>query len=93
MKRLVIGLLLTIAFLVGCLVATVASKSVIPEVKAGSESQKWEYQCKNLSEDAPNSKIDDELKQVGMQGWELVSATYVMRGNSFIKYCLKRQLH
>ena len=88
MKRLVIALSLTVAFLVGCLTATVASNFVVPPIKAGTNPQKWEYTCFRKYADLldETKSLSDKL---GSQGWEMSSTA----GGPFgVVYCFKRPL-
>lgn len=90
MNRLVIGLLLTIAFLVGCLAATVAAQVVAPSARAAVNSEKWRYKCfrGNAIGVADTEGIESNLIKFGMQEWELASMT--AQGN-YVIYCMKHR--
>ena len=90
MKRLVFGMMLTIAFLVGCLTTYVARDLVVPPARANTNPQKWEYICfKGYvwgSGPIEPESVTATANKLGREGWELVSGDG--RGN----YCFKRPL-
>ena len=102
MKRLVLALSLTIAFLVGCLTATVATKFVVPPIKAGTNPQKWEYHCfylddvgkkgnQNEYKTVETFAIDDfneYMNKLGSEGWE--QTTVGSQNASYAKVDIER---
>jgi hypothetical protein len=89
MNRFVIGLLLTFAFLVGCLAATMAAQVATPNAKAGTISEKWRYKCfRSVALGGYADEIEANLIKFGLQDWELASMT--SHGNAVI-YCMKHK--
>ena len=80
MRNLILGLSLSVAFIVGCL----ARPLIVPPVRAGTNPQKWEYKCftENDPEDA-----EKKANLVGRHGWEM-AATMSYR----TVWCFKRRL-
>ena len=87
MKKLCLAMALTIAFLVGCITAHVASDLVVPPARAGTSPQKWEYFCFKGTF-AP--EIQEAANKAGGQGWEMVAATG--GGGKYSDWCFKRPL-
>lgn len=94
MRRIVLALSLTVAFLVGCLTATVATQLVVPPIKAGTNPQKWEYTCISNKQ---KGNIIQNSNELGNQGWEMVAASGSLENGSglakaYLLYCFKRPL-
>ena len=84
-NRLVLGLSLAVAFLLGCVV-TQAVAPTAPPAWAGApgELQRWEYYC-------TKDPTKDKLDEAGRNGWELVAGAGA--GNQAIMrfaWCFKR---
>ena len=91
MKRLILALTITVAFLVGCITATVATQLVVPPIKAGTNPKKWEYTC--FKEPFTDAKATSQANKHGSEGWELVSVTPVSGSiSALMGWCYKRPL-
>jgi hypothetical protein len=85
MKRLYLAMALTIAFLVGCITAHVASDLVVPPARAGTSPQKWEYMCVR---DTDLERIQSIANKAGGEGWKMASAA----GGVVMIWCFERPL-
>ncbi len=83
MRNLILGLFLSVAFVVGCLVRPV----VVPPVRAGTNPPKWEYKCFRENNDG---SLEAKANRLGKAGFEL-SAT-ARHGDGFNAWCFKRRL-
>ncbi len=82
MRNLILGLALSVAFIVGCLVRSL----VVPPVRAGTNPPKWEYKCFRENGAAD---IEKKSNRLGAAGFELVGAA----GAHYHPYwCFKRRL-
>ena len=77
MRRIVVGLSLLVAFLVGCLASSVVTPQVfhVPPARAGSTPQKWEYSCIATLDLEKAQQATMRFSQMGSEGWELVTYT------------------
>ena len=73
-KQFLLGVSVSVAFILGCLAATAAQSTARADPPAGV--QRWEYTCPGML----RGNMDD-LNELGAAGWELVTAEVV---------CLKR---
>ena len=97
-RGLVIALSLTVAFLVGCLTATIGTQLVVPPVKAGTTPQKWEQRCESWGKhiDYRISNLNEKrgwnsiLTKYGVEGWEAFSISIEQR--NIMMVCFKRPL-
>lgn len=70
MKGFLAGLLVSVAFVVGCVAG--ASRSAVPSAQAAYVvEQRWEYFC--FAEDRPE-KVVERANAAGARGWEMVAA-------------------
>ena len=81
MRNLILGLALSVAFIVGCLVRPL----VVPPVRAGTSPAKWEYKCINAR---GTSGIEEKANQLGKAGFELAGGG----GEGYGFFCFKRRL-
>lgn len=88
MRRFTVGLLLSIAFAVGC----VASQLVVPRARAEASGsgagvpprQRWEYICVDGW-----AGVTHSANQLGKEGWEMASAAGT---SDHMMWCFKRAL-
>ena len=102
MTRNQIALLLVFSFVLGCVVAPMANQFVVRPASAAPEgARKWEQYCSFQSVRHWPNKAEEytdptnaDLKQRGLEGWELTSTTAVI-GNGYtmgLSYCFKRPI-
>jgi len=98
MRNLILGLSLSVAFVVGCLAGPALRPAVVPPAKAAKapkvakvvkETPKWEYACFGVGSN-PN-EINRWSNKAGLSGWEMVSSVYTGRKPQTI-WCFKRRL-
>lgn len=97
MRNLVLGLSLSVAFIIGCLAGPAIRPTVVPPVKAANAPKaakpatavpKWEYACFQVG---PYPKeINRWGNKAGLSGWEMVSSAYIGFKRQSI-WCFKRQ--
>jgi hypothetical protein len=86
MRRLTVGLALTIAFAVGC----VTAQLVVPRARAQAGAaattapSRWEYMCVDGW-----AGITHSANQLGKEGWEMASAAGT---SDHMMWCFKRSL-
>jgi hypothetical protein len=98
MRRSVLILSLTIAFLVGCVATMAARDFVVPPARAGTDPMKWEGMCafwsdvgiENPSEHASAKGWNSKLAEFGGQGWEPFAVEW--EHGSMVSVCFKRPL-
>lgn len=81
-----------IIFLIGCATGGVASRLVVPPVRAGTAPTRWEYTCILVAD-----QLSSSMNSLGAQGWELVTAfpTYydpIRHDATAFTLCSKRAL-
>jgi hypothetical protein len=88
---------LAVAFIVGCATGPVMQEVVkerpaVAQAPAGA--RKWEQFCtyRINSYDALADKANPDLKEQGLQGWELVSFSITNPNPTIAYYCFKRPL-
>lgn len=80
MRQFSLGLSISIAFIVGCVVAQRAPEMAIPTASAYA-GQRWEYTCQEVevSPTARDAKRGEEvgllLNRLGAEGWEFIAFT------------------
>ncbi len=82
MKQFVLGLSVSVAFVVGCVTATVAQSTAVPEANAAAAGgQRWEYICRQPGGGLQRQfdKIAAEMNEFGAQGWEAISHDYCFK--------------
>lgn len=70
MRGFLIGLSISLAFIVGCVAGS--TRYGVPKAEAAVVEQRWSYFCFEAS------KVDDvsfKANAAGMRGWEMASAT------------------
>jgi hypothetical protein len=72
--------ILALVFVMGCVVGGAASRIDIPQARAGSDVQRWDYLCMSNPDDAM-------LTEAGEEGWELAAAIGDRLNNEL---CFKR---
>ncbi len=85
MRGFLLGLSLSVAFVLGC----VAAPLIVPPLSAQQAAagvQRWENMCADV-DSSSQSAINDVLARFGSEGWELVNGD---RGRQ--NYCFKRPL-
>lgn len=74
MRDFVLGLSVSFAFIVGCLVGGASSKTTVPEAAAepdeGEAPTRYEYKCTNEKTLGPE-EFATRLNREGAEGWEL----------------------
>ncbi len=85
MRNLILGLSLSVAFIVGCLVRPL----VVPPVRAGTNPAKWEYKCFDEDETV---KIEAKANRLGRAGFELVTAHGRGTVDAYDSWCFKRRM-
>jgi hypothetical protein len=83
MRNLILGLSLSVAFIVGCVAGGVGQRLVAPPARAGTSPKKWETHC--FQERGSTEMVNAKANKMGQQGWEFVD------GNGSF-YCFKRPL-
>jgi hypothetical protein len=84
MRNLILGLSLSVAFIVGCLAGPVVQPTLAPSLRAAPGTVKWEYHCVGFRQ-ASGNEIARELNKAGALGWELAVTDRV-------NWCLKRRV-
>jgi hypothetical protein len=85
-KRITAGFAWLFAFGVGCGAGVGAANLVVPPARAGTNPQRWEYQC--VEERQPET-VTAAANKLGAQGFELASAAGV---GGYELWCFKRPL-
>ncbi len=98
MRNLVLGLSLSVAFIIGCLAGPAIRPRVVPPARAAKAPpaakpakamSKWEYACFQVG---PYPKeINRWGNKAGLSGWEMISSAYTGKNRQTI-WCFKRQL-
>lgn len=90
MRNLILGLSLSVAFIVGCLVRPL----VVPPVRAGTNPPKWEYKC---FRETGESKVEAKSNKLGAAGFEMTGSAGGVGGegwgsSQWYVWCFKRRL-
>lgn len=90
MRKLVIALSLTVALLAGCIIGATASRLVVPPVRAGTNPQKWQYSCVEITfEEA--ERVTKVANRYGAAGWEMAMVAGHGASRNDV-WCFKRRL-
>lgn len=85
MKGFLLGLSVSLAFIVGCIAGS--SRAVVPPAKASYVvEQRWEYFC--FAEDRAD-KVNERANAAGARGWELVAAAAPASGEGDPVWCFR----
>lgn len=85
MRSFLLGLSLSAAFIVGCVVRPL----VIPPALADPAVKRWDYYC---FDELTSAEVQGRAKQAGREGWELVAAGAVGTLGFRPVWCFKRPL-
>jgi hypothetical protein len=89
-----------LAFVLGCFAAPAAQQLVARPVQAAPEgTRKWEQYCSYFQQPASGisahemaDQLTPELKNRGLEGWELVTVTIAPGNFAGYAYCFKRPI-
>ncbi len=100
MRQLSLGIVVLVAFFIGCVTSTIFSPLFVEPADAQPRDaeDKWEYQCIATTQTKPRRHGDADrspnfvktINELGQQGWELV-AMDISRGPT-TRFCFKRAL-
>ena len=82
MKKNIVGIMLAIAFIIGCGASIVAQNYVVPPAVA-QNTQAWDYTCTTIGGNPEDYTAT--LKEHGAQGWEAIFVKNT-------KVCFKRPM-
>ena len=100
MRNFLLGLSLSVMFIVGCLVggSKAARDLIVPPVRAGTNPVRWEYQCVRWAK----GNLTATSNKFGAQGWEMVGGVAysytvpvgrgIAESNVVTYWCFKRRL-
>ena len=71
----------------GCITGAAVSPLVVPQARAGSDPQRWEFRC---TSGVGSADVQIAANSFGKQGWEMAGAAGTPRGDSI--WCFKRPL-
>src|SRR4051812_7028462 len=97
MRQFLLGLTISLAFIVGSMSSQLLSR-VVPRAHAGGEMGRWIYRCESLSPENPTKFMNapdvvGKLNELGRQGWELVLEMPHPQNAFLIVFCFKQPLH
>ncbi len=92
MRNLILGLSLSVAFIVGCVAgpALMPRTTAAPAVQAAPGTPRWEYKC---FDENGATDIQTKVNQLGQAGFEMVAASSnndYANGDAY--FCFKRRL-
>lgn len=84
MKQFLLGLSVSVAFIAGCAVATIAQSRAVPSARAEGPvgGTRWEYMCDWPGNQKMAERTTARMNEFGAEGWESIA------GNG----CFKRPL-
>jgi hypothetical protein len=94
MRNLILGLSLSVAFIVGCLAGPAVRPNVVGTAHANKNRPKWEYTCFQYDfhdervDGIDGGKIKKQSNKAGQFGWEMVSGII---WNDVTIWCFKRR--
>ena len=86
MRKLAIGLSITVALLAGCIIGATASRIAVPPVRAGTHPTKWEHYCFFARNARDVTKYANKL---GEKGFEMAAGAGGTGGVAGT-FCFKR---
>ena len=92
MRNLILGLSLSVAFIVGCVAgpALMPRTTAAPTSPAAPGTPKWEYKC---FEENGTADIQAKANRLGQAGFEMVAASSDNEYSNGVSYfCFKRRL-
>ena len=87
MRNLILGLSLSVAFIIGCLVQPYIEAPV--RARARTNVQKWEYKCFQAYKTV---NVEAKANRLGRVGFDLVGANGSGNMASYNSWCFKRRL-
>ncbi len=91
MKKMSIGSVIIIVFLLGCASSSIVSQLLVPPVKANSNPTRWEYTCAIIPDwysknEEKKQTAMAKINEFGSQGWEMTETPDIH------SFCFKRPL-
>jgi len=95
MRGFLLGLSLSVAFILGCVTSQLSHTLVIPPAQAGEQHTKWSYMCGEFEK---VERLHEVANKAGLEGWELVGGSGMGRAPALGQpgerhiWCFKRPL-